>query len=135
LPFLIEEATAERLGERDILKEIKLLKKSLEPMPVGMPWSSSNSIPTLSSQLTSQGASGKFVQEIRPRSKSFRQMKPPKNMNLKSRSAEKMASRREDRRRLENGESPEVIQRENSIFPPGYFDGIKFTNLADAVGK
>jgi len=29
LSFLIEEATAERLGERDILKEIKLLKKIL----------------------------------------------------------------------------------------------------------
>jgi hypothetical protein len=33
-------------------------------------------------------------------------MKPPKNINLKSRAAEKMASRREDRLRLENGESP-----------------------------
>lgn len=56
-------------------------------------------------------------------------------INLKSRAAEKMASRREDRRRLENGESPEVIQRENSIFPPGYFAGLKISNLADAVGK
>ena len=49
-------------------------------------------------------------------------MKPPKSINLKSRAAEKMASRHEDQRRLENGESPEVIQRENSIFPPGYFE-------------
>ena len=62
-------------------------------------------------------------------------MKPPKRINLKSRAAEKAASRREDRQRLENGESPEVIQRENSIFPPGYFDGLKITNLADVVGK
>jgi len=62
-------------------------------------------------------------------------MKPPKSISLKSRAAEKMASRREDRQRLENGESPDVIQRENSIFPPEYFDNHKITNLADVVGK
>ena len=62
-------------------------------------------------------------------------MKPPKSINLKSRAAEKMASRREDRRRLENGESPEVIQRENSIFPPGYFEKHRIINLASVVGK
>jgi hypothetical protein len=62
-------------------------------------------------------------------------MKPPKSINLKSRAAEKMASRREDRLRLENGESPEVIQRENSIFPPGYFEQGRIINLASAIGK
>jgi hypothetical protein len=46
-----------------------------------------------------------------------------------------MASRREDRQRLENGESPEVIQRENSIFPPGYFEKHRIINLASVVGK
>lgn len=62
-------------------------------------------------------------------------MKPSKNLNLKSRAAEKMASRREDRQRLENGENPEVIQRENSIFPPGFFDNGRFLNLSSVVGK
>ena len=62
-------------------------------------------------------------------------MKPPKSINLKSRAAEKMASRREDRMRLENGESPEIIQRENSIFPPGYFEQHRIINFASVVGK
>jgi hypothetical protein len=62
-------------------------------------------------------------------------MEPPKNINLKSRAAEKMASRREDRLRLENGESPEVIQRENSIFPAGYFKQHRIINFASAIGK
>jgi hypothetical protein len=62
-------------------------------------------------------------------------MKPPKSINLKSRAAEKMASRREDRQRLENGESPEVIQRENSIFPPGYFEKHRVINFALVIGK
>ena len=63
-------------------------------------------------------------------------MKPSeKSINLKSRAAEKAASRLEDRRRLENGESPEVIQRENSIFPPGYFEHHRIINFASAVGK
>jgi len=56
-------------------------------------------------------------------------------MKLKSRAAEKAASRMEDRRRLENGESPEAIQRENSIFPPGYFENGRFFNLSSVVGK
>jgi hypothetical protein len=62
-------------------------------------------------------------------------MKSSKSINLKSRAAEKAASRREDRRRLESGESPEVIQRENSIFPPGFFENGRFQNLASAIGK
>jgi hypothetical protein len=62
-------------------------------------------------------------------------MKPSKKINLKSRASEKMASRREDRLRLENGESPEVIQRENSIFPPDFFETGRFSNLASVVGK
>ena len=63
-------------------------------------------------------------------------MKPSKkSINLKSRAAEKAASRLEDRRRLENGESPEVIQMENSIFPPGYFENGRFLNLSSVVGK
>jgi hypothetical protein len=63
-------------------------------------------------------------------------MKPPqKSLNLKCRAAEKAASRREDKQRLENGESPDVIQRENSIFPPGFFEKGRFLNLSSVVGK
>jgi hypothetical protein len=63
-------------------------------------------------------------------------MKAPKQkVNRKSRDEEKKASRRADRLRLENGEDPEVIQRENSIFPPGFFEGRKIINLASIVGK
>ena len=58
-----------------------------------------------------------------------------KKVSLKSRAAEKKASRLEDLRRLENGENPEVIQRENSIFPEGYFEKGHFVNLASVVGK
>jgi hypothetical protein len=62
-------------------------------------------------------------------------MKPSKSINLKSRAAAKAASRKEDLRRLKNGESPEVIQRENSIFPPGYFRQHRINNFASAIGK
>jgi hypothetical protein len=62
-------------------------------------------------------------------------MKPAKRINLKSRAAAKAASRMEDRRRLDHGESPEVIQRENSIFPPGYFEKHRIVNFASAIGK
>jgi hypothetical protein len=54
----------------------------------------------------------------------------------KERAEAKKASRRVDRERLERGEDPAVIQRENSIFPEGYFDrNHKIINLAQAVGK
>lgn len=62
-------------------------------------------------------------------------MKPAKPINRKSRAAAKAASRMEDRRRLDHGESPEVIQRENSIFPPGYFEKHRIVNFASAIGK
>jgi hypothetical protein len=62
-------------------------------------------------------------------------MKPSKNINLKQRAVVKMASRRADRQRLENGESPEKIQRENSIFPPDYFHQHRIINLASAIGR
>jgi hypothetical protein len=58
-----------------------------------------------------------------------------RKINRKIRDEEKMASRRADQLRLENGEDPEVIQRENSIFPPGFFEKGRFINLASVVGK
>jgi hypothetical protein len=62
-------------------------------------------------------------------------MKPTKDINLKHRIASKGASRRADLQRLEKGESPEVIQRENSIFPPDYFTKRRILNFASAIGK
>ncbi len=62
-------------------------------------------------------------------------MEIPESVNRASRDAAKKASRREDRERLEKGESPEVIQRENSIFPEEYFKNGSFSNLADVIGK
>jgi hypothetical protein len=52
-----------------------------------------------------------------------------------SRPVVKMASRRADCQRLESGESPEVIQRENSIFPERYFESHRILNFASAIGK
>lgn len=62
-------------------------------------------------------------------------MKPTKDINLNHRVASKEASRRVDRQRLEKGESPEAIQRENSIFPPDYFTKHRILNFASAIGK
>ncbi len=62
-------------------------------------------------------------------------MSVSKNADLDSRAALKKASRREDRVRLEKGESPEALQRENSMFPPGFFKDAKISNLASAIGK
>ena len=63
-------------------------------------------------------------------------MKPSaQNANRKNRSAVKAASRLSDRQRLDAGESPDRIQRENSIFPPGYFDRHRILNFSSAIGK
>lgn len=69
------------------------------------------------------------------KSNPFLPMKPPKSINLKNRAAAKAASRMADRERLKNGESPERIQQENSIFPPGFFENGRFKDLASSVGK
>ena len=65
----------------------------------------------------------------------YLQMKQAKDINLKQRAAAKMVSRQADRQRLENGESPVVIQRDNSIFPPDYFKHHRILNFASAIGK
>lgn len=62
-------------------------------------------------------------------------MKQAKDINLKQRAAVKMASRKADRQRLEQGESPVAMQRENSIFPPDYFKQHRILNFASAIGK
>lgn len=62
-------------------------------------------------------------------------MKISNSANHASRAAVKKASRRDDHARLEKGENPEILQRENSIFPEGFFKGARISNLARAVGR
>jgi len=50
------------------------------------------------------------------------------------RSAEKEATRLRDQERIRNGESPEVIQKENSAIKRS-FVGAEISNLAQAAGK
>jgi hypothetical protein len=54
---------------------------------------------------------------------------------MSARGAVKKASRRQDRARLEQGEIPEILQHENSIFPADFFSGARISNLAQAVGR
>jgi len=55
--------------------------------------------------------------------------------NLDRRAAQKRDARREDRRRLEAGESPALVQAENSAVPPGSLVGPRIANLWQAMGK
>ncbi len=48
---------------------------------------------------------------------------------------EKAASRAADQARIDAGEDPEVLQKENSIFPDDFFKGAKIANLAETVGR
>ena len=59
----------------------------------------------------------------------------PQAGNLDRRAAQKRVSRREDRRRLEAGESPALLQAENSAVQPGSFVGARIANLWQAMGK
>ena len=43
--------------------------------------------------------------------------------------------RRADRARLEQGEKPEVLQEQNSIFPKDFFKKARISNLGQAVGR
>lgn len=58
-----------------------------------------------------------------------------KGISIKNRAAAKKVFRREDAKRLARGVSPELIQRENSIFPSGYFEKHRILNFASAIGK
>jgi len=60
---------------------------------------------------------------------------PSQVANLDHRSAQKRAARLEDRRRLEAGESPLLVQLENSVIRPGSFAGAQIANLWQAMGK
>ncbi len=62
-------------------------------------------------------------------------MKEPEKIDLAARAEEKRASRRSDAERLSAGESPEALQRENSIFPPGFFRNARIANLKSAIGR
>lgn len=58
-----------------------------------------------------------------------------KPFNRKARDAEKAASRRKDAARLDAGEDPMILQRENSIFPEGFFKNAKIENRAESLGR
>jgi len=62
-------------------------------------------------------------------------MKAQGKMDRASRAVVKRASRRSDAARLEQGERPQVLQRENSIFPAGFFDNARISNLKQAIGR
>jgi hypothetical protein len=62
-------------------------------------------------------------------------MKSKEIVNRKMRSAVKQASRKSDALRLKGGVAPAVIQRENSIFPPSYFEQHRILNFSSAIGK
>jgi hypothetical protein len=61
--------------------------------------------------------------------------KPSRQVNRQSRSVEKAESRKEDLFQLSQGEQPNDLQRQNSIFPEGFFRKGKISNLAQAVGR
>ena len=62
-------------------------------------------------------------------------MKAPERVDRSSRAAAKQVSRRADRARLEQGEKPEVLQEQNSIFPKDFFKKARISNLGQAVGR
>ena len=62
-------------------------------------------------------------------------MKASEKFNREARDAEKRASRRADEERLKAGEDPAVLQRENSIFPEGFFRNARISNLKQAIGR
>ena len=55
--------------------------------------------------------------------------------NLENRAAVKRAARLEDARRLAEGVPAAQIQKENSIFPVGYFEGAEISNIDEVVGR
>lgn len=58
-----------------------------------------------------------------------------KPFDRKARDAEKAASRQADAARLAKGEDPMVLQRENSIFPEGFFKNARIENRAESLGR
>ena len=62
-------------------------------------------------------------------------MEESAKVDRESRAAEKRASRRSDAERLEKGESPEVLQRENSIFPACFFGKARIRNRKQSLGR
>ena len=62
-------------------------------------------------------------------------MEPPEKFDRESRAAEKRASRLADVARLTAGEDPKVLQRENSIFPEGFFKNARISNRKQSLGR
>lgn len=62
-------------------------------------------------------------------------MKISEKADRKARDVAKAASRKADADRLASGEDPEVLQRENSIFPKDFFKKGRIRNRAQSVGR
>jgi len=62
-------------------------------------------------------------------------MKALAKVDRNSRAAVKRASRRPDTARLEKGEHPKKLQRENSMLPENFFKDARISNLKNAVGR
>ena len=58
-----------------------------------------------------------------------------KQFDRKARDAKKAASRLADAARLAKGEDPMVLQRENSIFPEGFFENARIENRKESLGR
>lgn len=63
------------------------------------------------------------------------ELQPSQAGDLERRAAQKRDARREDRRRLEDGESPAVLQAENSAVSSVSLSGARIANLWQAMGK
>jgi hypothetical protein len=62
-------------------------------------------------------------------------MNPSEKFNREARDAEKRVSRRADEERLKAGEDPAVLQRENSIFPEGFYRNARISNRRQSLGR
>ncbi len=62
-------------------------------------------------------------------------MAKKEKFDRKARDAEKVASRLADAARLAEGEDPMVLQRENSIFPEGFFKNARIENRKESLGR
>jgi len=56
-------------------------------------------------------------------------------IDVASRAVDKRNSRRLDAIRLKAGEDPEILQRENSIFPASFFFEARIANRKQSLGR
>jgi len=62
-------------------------------------------------------------------------MNVSQKIDRSSRAREKREARGDDAARLKAGEAPKVLQRENSIFPEGFFANARVSNRRQSLGR